>query len=188
MALLWALWTPQSLLILGLDHNFIQHISDCELRRLPFQVSISELRCKSSKRLKQINYLFLEWKHRPSPIAFFYHVGWLHDFGICQLYYVGPSNKLETPCILCIHFSRTWKIGWSHTLLTFVHESLFIICSQKTMFIPVSFHENSINNYTSLKISTLFTIFLLYKPALFIIHTTGISFFLFFEFLLVKVR
>ena len=188
MALLWALWTPQSLLILGLDHNFIQHISDCELRRLPFQVSISELRCKSSKRLKQIFYLFLEWKHRPSPITFFYHVGWFHDFGICQLYYVGPSNKLETPYILFIRFSCTWKIGWSHTLPTFVHDLLFITCSQETMFIPVSFHENSINNYNIIENINAIHNILIIQTGTIHYYTTDISFFLFFEFLLVKVR
>ena len=50
--------------------------------------------------------------------------------------------------------------------------------SHETMFITILFFESLLREAISLKISILFTIFLLFKLALLIIHT-NVSFFLF---------
>ena len=64
----------------------------------------------------------------------------------CQLYYVGPSNKLGIFCLLFTHSGWIWKFGWS-CVVNIVHKNY--CSSQKysheTLFILVSFPIDSIN-------------------------------------------
>jgi hypothetical protein len=92
--------------------------------------------------------------------------------GVCQLYYVGPLNKVR----IFIYYSYiqvdTWKYGWSYTL-GIIHK---IHCFIPTLFIPVVFIEILFIVALTLKILTLF------------ILSTGINFFMFPKFLPIKVR
>ena len=78
------------------------------------------------------------------------HVGQFHDPGICQLYCVGPLNKVR----MFIYYSYirvdTWKFGWSYTPGTMhMNHCSCQHYSHETLFIPVSFttiiiHSNTI--------------------------------------------
>ena len=131
-------------------------------------------------------------------------MGWFHDPRICQLSFVGPLNKWDYSSTIHI-FKLNLEI-WVELYSWYYSQKLLFIPkkdSHKTLFIPKIFVGNivhsknicrrycSSHNYSlkslfitslSLKILTLFTLFLLFKLALFII-CVGISILLFSKFL-----
>ena len=66
--LLWAHSTPQTFLTVGLDQELFHQVSNCEWRRLSFQVSEFELRCKSYRRSKW-RFSIFKWSHTPSELC-----------------------------------------------------------------------------------------------------------------------
>ena len=106
-------------------------------------------------------------------ITLFSHVGQFHDLGICHLNSISPSNKPGIFVYYSYIQAQLENLG-GVILPTLCARSIVRpsnIC-KKNLFIPLLFIAT-----LSLKISTLFTIFLLIKLAIFIIRT-GVSFFL----------
>ena len=62
-------------LVDGVDWKLFHYVSNCKSQSLSFQVSISELRCKSRKRSKWRN-LFFFWSHRPSQTCSQWNLEW----------------------------------------------------------------------------------------------------------------
>lgn len=46
-------------------------------------------------------------------IALFNHVGWIHNLGIYQWYFVGPPNKERL--LFLSSYIQVWKYAWSYT-------------------------------------------------------------------------
>ena len=108
-------------------------------------------------------------------ITLFNHVGWFHDLGICQLYYVAPRNKVRISC------------SYSYSQAEFGNLGGNIHYAQELMFIPTLLTRNMVfSQYyslkifliaiLSLKIRTLFTICLLFIPTPFTMYRHNSSF------------
>ena len=102
-----------------------------------------------------------------------------------SIIFCGPLQQSGNIRLLFLHSGWNWKFGWNYAPNTMCKNYCSsYVSSLKTMFILVlSSILLSIDKLT-LKILKIFTIFL---NATFIVRT-GVSFFLFFEFLPMKVR
>lgn len=103
------------------------------------------------------------------------HVGRFHDPRICQLHYVGSSNKVRIFVQYSYIHANTWEFGWSY-IYGIIHMNRY---SSWCYSLHISFITT-----LSLKLPTLFTIFIW---ALFII-CININLFLFSKFLFMSVR
>ena len=107
-------------------------------------------------------------------------VSWPWDMSIL---FCGPLEQIGNTCLLFIHSSCIWKLGCSYipdTMRRNYYPSQDH--SHETLFISWLFPWSTTNRSMSLKMPTLFTIFLLFKSSLFII-CTSVNFFLFSKFL-----
>jgi hypothetical protein len=124
------------------------------------------------------------WLH----CTLFSHVGRFHDPGICDICSVGPSNKVGIFVYYSYIHARIGKI-WGVELYSGARCARITIHSKnigKKHFLSQYCSLESLWSITTLSLK-LFTIFLLFKLALFIIRTS-ISFFLFSKFLPLKLR
>jgi hypothetical protein len=123
-------------------------------------------------------------------IILFNHVGRFHDLGIWQLYSVGPSNKCKIFFYYVYIQVELRNLGGYILPRHYVHELLFIpwiFTKHYSSFIPLLFHKLLSIEALSSKILTMFTIFLLFKLAQFII-CTNVNFNMFSKFLPMKVK
>ena len=117
------------------------------------------------------------------------HVGWFMTLEYVN-YIFGASNKVRVFVFYSYVQANTWKFGQSYApnIIHRIHYSSQYYSHERfsfsVLFIKNTIHSNTITRNTN-NIS-LFTMFLLFVPALFII-CTGINFFLFSKFLPMKV-
>lgn len=84
-----------------------------------------------------------------NPRNFFGHFDWFHGFGICQLCFVSPLNKVRIFFYYSYNHVDIWKFKWSYTSNTFrKNHCSSQYYSYETLFVLVSFIKNIIHNNT----------------------------------------